>query len=309
LPATRSTPRPSAVALLLAIVGLVLAAGASATDAAAASRKAHPRAVTCAVTSSAPGILSGTYRGNVSVKGLCDVDGGRATVDGNLTVLPGASLVAAYALNDRSHTGVSSLLVRHNLLVQAGASAILGCEPDQFECFDDPGQTKPTLSSTDIIDGSLQEQEPLGVVMHHGVVLGGITETGGGGDRGCASLGFFATIKYPTYSDYEDSTVHGNLVVRGLESCWLGITRVSLTGNMSIVDDQLAEPDAIEILSNKITGNLTCEGNSHVWDSTDYEKTLWPRAPEPDSVGGSRIGECVLASPAVEGGPLGPGPF
>jgi hypothetical protein len=64
------------------------------------------------------------------------------------------------------------------------------------------------------------------------------------------------------YSDFEDVTVGGNLSVAGLDSCWLGTMRVQTGGSVSFVHDTLADPDAMEVGSNLIAGNLTCVGNS-----------------------------------------------
>jgi len=88
------------------------------------------------------------------------------------------------------------------------------------------------------------------------------------------------------------------------------MARDHVKGNMHVVNDQLIDPDAVEILSNQIGGNLLCQQNSNVWDSFDLSDTgLYPRQPAPNSVNGNRVGRCVLASPATEGGPPGPGPF
>jgi hypothetical protein len=84
---------------------------------------------------------------------------------------------------------------------------------------------------------------------------------------------------------------------------------VHVGGNLDMLHNQLADPDAIEIISNDISGNLLCQKNSRVWDSADLSESLYPRLAEPNSVDGHRIGQCVLASPASEGGPSGPGPF
>lgn len=71
-----------------------------------------------------------------------------------------------------------------------------------------------------------------------------------------------------------------------------------------------------------IAKNLSCSGNSHpaasapgaepVWDSTETSMTpgvIYPRRPEPDTVGGSRSGQCMVAAPTPLGAPPGPGPF
>ncbi len=39
------------------------------------------------------------------------------------------------------------------------------------------------------------------------------------------TTGIFATLESPVYSDYEDSTIGGNLRVTGLGSCWYGALR------------------------------------------------------------------------------------
>jgi hypothetical protein len=263
----------------------------------------------CAGTVASPGVLAGKYSANVIVQGACAVNGGAAIVAGNLTVRPGAVLVAAFALNDQSGNGSSSLTVRGNLEIQNGAAMILGCDPQSFACIDDPNHESPTLSSAGRVSGNLIEQQPLGVVVHNSTIAGNVVESGGGGGLTCEPSGVFALFGSPVYSDYEDSTIRGNLSVTGLDSCWLGVARVRVSGNLSMVNDQLADPDAIEILSNHIAGNLLCQQNSQVWDSAEESKSLYPRAPEPNTVLGHRIGQCVLASPASEGGPPGPGPF
>ena len=67
---------------------------------------------------------------------------------------------------------------------------------------------------------------------------------------------------------------------------------------MRVIDNQFADPDAIEILANRIGRNLNCRGNSMVWNSADLtEGELFPRLPEPNTVGGQRLGQCILASP------------
>ena len=69
------------------------------------------------------------------------------------------------------------------------------------------------------------------------------------------------------------------------------------------------EQDAIEILSNNITGNLICRGNSRTWDNGDISEHLFPRQPEPNTVGRNRKGQCVLSSPNTRTDKPGPGPF
>ena len=272
-----------------------------------ASHAVH--AATCSGTPASPGIIGGSYPHDLRVKGTCDVDGGRATVHGELVVLPAATLVAAYALNDRSHRGPSNLTVDGILRVERGATAILGCEVGHLACLDDPNQASPTLSSEVRIKGSLRATQAEGVVVHDAVVLGSVTQTGGGGGLTCTSTGIFAVLQNPVYSDYEDMAISGSLTVSGLSSCWLGIARVKIGANLDVVHDQLADPDAIEILSNTVHGNLACSQDSQVWDSSDVYSSVYPRVDDPNTVHGRRSGQCELVSPTAEGGGLGPGPF
>jgi hypothetical protein len=146
--------------------------------------------------------------------------------------------------------------------------------------------------------------------VHNTTIGGNVTQNGGGGGFTCEPTGIFAANHVPVYSTYEDGQVGGNLSVTGLTSCWLGVAREHVGGNLSAIGDQLADPDAIELVSNTVQGNLICHGDSQVWDSGDASPpALFPRTPTPNTVNGKRIGQCVLASPAEEGGAPGPGPF
>ena len=145
--------------------------------------------------------------------------------------------------------------------------------------------------------------------MHNSTISGNVQANGGGAGLTCEPTGIFALFGSPAYSDYENSTIRGNLEVSGVTSCWQGVIRDHVSGNVALLNNQFADPDAIEILSNQISGNLACQHNSHVWNSTDETEALYPRAPKPNTVRGFRSGQCVLASPATEGGPLGPGLF
>jgi hypothetical protein len=112
------------------------------------------------------------------------------------------------------------------------------------------------------------------------------------------------------YSSYEDDTVGGSINVHGLNTDWFSINRVTVGGNVSFDDNQMFDPNGAELHGNVVDGNLDCHGNSYVWDSGETNGvTLYPRTPHPNTVDGTRYGQCVLASPATQGGPLGPGAF
>jgi hypothetical protein len=265
----------------------------------------------CVGTDSSPGVLAGNYRSGVRIEGVCTVNGGSAVVHGRLTITAGSALIAAFALNDLTGKGASKLTVYGAVAVRKGATLIMGCDASTFACLDDPNQSAPTLSSADLIRGILNEQAPLGVIVHNSTIYGDVREAGGGGGTTCAvpTTGVFSEFGSPVYSDLENSTIHGDVTITGVHSCWMGVIREEVSGSVTVNQNKLADPDAIEILSNDIAGNLTCMGNSMTWDSADETANLYPRSPEPDTVAGTRSGQCVLSSPATQGGTPGPGPF
>jgi hypothetical protein len=281
---------------LLGICALALVVvGVGASSAAAKNHTGGP--ATCSGTLASPGVLSGTYSSNVTIEGICAAVAGPVLIEGNLTLAPGSGLNAAFA--------AGNVTVQGNLSVGRDAFMYLGCIPRSFACFDDPNPEHPTLSSASTVEGNLSETQPLGVVVHNSTIGGNVQQTGGGGGTTCENPP--PTFPFGVFSAYEDSTIGGSINVIGLDSCWLGVARDSVGRNVDILQNQLADPDAIEILGNQIGNNLVCQGNSMVWNSNETEG-LFPREPHPNEAR-HRVGQCVLSSPLSEGGPLGPGPF
>jgi hypothetical protein len=93
----------------------------------------------------------------------------------------------------------------------------------------------------------------------------------------------------PVYSDFEDTTVGGNLTIGGLQSCWLGTLRVHVGGSTTIVNNTMADPDAMEVGSNLISGNMTCFGNSAGGVATVQ---FGDGGAAPNMVGGWASGQC-----------------
>jgi hypothetical protein len=296
-------------ARLLALLATSGTAFALALATPAATTAAGPHI--CKGTQKKPGVLKGgTYPSGVIVKGLCEVNAGRAHVDGTLVLDPHSVLLAAFANNDRTHHGASGLTVSGSVSVEKGATLVLGCNHSSFPCFDDPNQSHPTLDRAGRVSGSVIAMAPLGVLIHQGRIGGSITQTGGGGGLKCVPEGAFHAFHSPVYSDLEDSTVHGSVTFSKLRSCWLGTARDKVGGALKFISDKLADPDAVEILNNTVSGSLVCRSNSKVWDSTEASMgSLYPRIPEPNTVHGKRRGQCRLASPVAPGAPPGPGPF
>lgn len=253
---------------------------------------------TCTGDLESPGVLAPSYAGNLMISGVCAALAGTTVVNGNVTVLPGSTLAAAF--------GSGKLVVNGNVVVQKDGTLILGCNTSSFTCIDEPNNEEPTLSSHPTVFGNVIANQPLSVIVHSATIGGNVSQSGGGGGVTCDQ---FSPLGFPYYSDYEDNAIGGNLVVSGLDSCWLGMARDTIGGNLLVLGNQLADPDAIEILSNTISGNLVCQRNSMVWDSADLSETgLYPRGYEPNTVNGQRVGQCVTA-PAITPGGSSPGPF
>ena len=93
----------------------------------------------------------------------------------------------------------------------------------------------------------------------------------------------------PVYSDFEDATVGGNFAMSGLTSCWLGSLRVQVGGSATWVNDTMGDPDAMEIGSNLINGNMTCFANSAGGTSGVQ---FGDGGAAPNVVGGIGFGQC-----------------
>jgi hypothetical protein len=250
---------------------------------------------TCSGTPDSPGVLA-TTNGSAQVSGFCTVSGGPTVINGSLTLLPGSGLLAAFA-----H---SPLLVNGSVYVRSGATLILGCDPQEFSCMDDPNAIG---SST--VNGRLVADHPLGVIEHRSTINGNVVQTGGGGGVSCDPSGIFNAFGSPVFSTYELGSINGNLTITGVASCWLGVEDMRINGNVTITNNQLADLDAIEVTAGHFNGNLSCTGNSAVWDNNEGPTGLFPRIPNPNVVTGTRSGQCVLASPTTSTGSPGPGPF
>jgi hypothetical protein len=160
------------------------------------------------------------------------------------------------------------------------------------------------------LEGNLDSRGSIDVHMHGVTIEGNLSVRGGGGGAFCFPDFHFSNI--------EDSQVEGNVTFSDVESCWLGIARVHVSGNLRVDNNQMADPDAIEILTNTIDGNLSCSGNQlfdtttpsvpaalhRPWDSFESPTPTNPdaRTPAPNTVGDDRRGQCVTANP-------GTGPF
>jgi hypothetical protein len=142
-------------------------------------------------------------------------------------------------------------------------------------------------------------------VVHTSSIGANVVETGGGGGASCTPAGIFAAFKSPAYSDYEDNFIGGSLAVAGVRSCWFGALRNRVLGSALVLANKMADPDAMEVVSNRIRGDFGCFRNRPAVQFGDSAGT-------PNVVGGSADGQCgfsVLkpnpkATPHTPAGPL-----
>ncbi|MEZ0096143.1 hypothetical protein [Streptacidiphilus sp. EB129] len=269
----------------------------------------------CSGTLTSPGVLAGTYKGDVVVKGFCAVNGGAAVVKGDLRIAPGGGLNATFALNDVAGSGTSSLRVKGNLLVGRNAVLAMGCLPQHSPCSDDPNAgTGGTLTGVNRVDGDLIAANALAVIVHASTIHGDVTQAGGGGGLDCSvpTSGIFSLLKSPVFSDYEDNTIGGDLRITRLRTCWLGALRDNVHGDLLDVRNKMADPDADEVHSNVVHGSISCQANSPVVQFGDAANGT------PNQVFDNATGECSFttlkhnpagdptATPPIPPGPLTP---
>jgi hypothetical protein len=224
-------------------------------------------------------------------------------VTGDVGLGSGSTLLAGFAKNDVTGSGTSGLTVDGSVAVGQNSTLLLGCYATSFPCLDDPNQKSPSLNSPQTVRGNVNASAPLGVVVHDTTVGGSIIETGGGGGVNCTPTGPFASFKSPVYSDYEDSTVGGNLWVTGLRTCWIGFIRDHIGGSVVYSNNIFADPDSSEVLTYTIGGNLICEANQPAVQYGDS-------GGHSDVVGGYAAGQCAFSvrvpSFVAPGSPTGP---
>jgi hypothetical protein len=281
---------------LKAVAGAaVLAAGLLIIPVAATSASAAPIGnFTCTGTLQAPGTLSGTFA-NVTVVGAC-LTVAPTHVLGNVTVTPGALFGGSV-----THAG-SPLVVNGNVTVLHNGVAFLGCFATSQPCMDD-NPNNPTLNGPVSIGGNLTALGALGIVNHDMTLGGNETVIGGGGGAGpdaCNTTpGGFAIAQSPAFTDTEDSTVRGNLVITGLRTCWMGTLRVHVGGNVVDTGNTFADPDANEVNTNVVNGNMVCLGNSPAVQFGDS-------GGQPNRVRGNTVGECSFNTLQPNPAPNGP---
>jgi len=250
----------------------------------------------------------GIYK-SMTIAGVCYMPAGTIVVRGNLTVAPGALLDAAATLGDPAAGPIlpATVVVGGNVTVGRGAVLVLGCSP--------AGGCEGV--TYDRIEGNLTAIKSQAVLMQ-GVSIGGdaTVRGGGGGVIGGPpnSGGCFAPTSRipkpwsedpalsqgpngtPQYTDFEDSTIGGNLTVIGVRTCFLASFRDRVGGDVTFAGNATSDPDGMELGSNLIGGNLGCFANVPAAQFGDSFAA-------PNMVRGSALGECgfnvVLRNPST----------
>ena len=237
---------------LLLGIGLLLVLGSLGSGALAAGQGG--------ATCSGGSIAAGTYK-SLKVTGNCTFDAGAAiTINGNLTVAAGG------ILNDHA---ASTATVHVTGNVKVGKGAVLG--------LGDYDEAPPHDSAT--VDGNITANHPLTLYLG-GITVHGNLISNGGGDP---------SRNFPI----KDDTVDGNLSLQGWSGLWLGVIRVEVGGNAIVSKNKSTDPstlpgsDSTEVMTNTISGNLICHGNTPAAQVNALDGGL------PNTVSGRKIGECA----------------
>lgn len=210
-------------------------------------------------------VHAGTYR-SLTISGSCTLAAsGTVTVRHDLVIKRGAFFNAATA---------ATLNVRGDVWVKRHAVTALGCSPD-LGC---------AATSDNHIGGSVTATGAWATIIHGETIKGDVSFLGGGGSQDCSITPILGQAPY--YSTVQDGTVWGDVTMRRVHTCWFGVIRVHVGGNVRLIGGRFGDPDAMEIVTNTIGGNLACFNNvpqAQVGDSTGA----------PNVVGGHKRGECA----------------
>lgn len=251
-------------ALALTGSGLILAQSAAAS----ALSFHHFGRTICNYGTVRPGVYA-----SLTVHGFCTLtDQGTVIVQTNLTVGPTATF-----------WGVTNgtLLVRGNASVGYGGTLDIGCNTLSVgpPC---------TVDTPDVIDGSVTGDRAKEVVFHSTGVKGSFSMVGSSTDTSCTATDPFGG---PAYYDFEDGTVLGNLTFTDVSTCWLGVFRTFVGGNMVLTGNMTNTTvpgiayDSPELATNVIVGALDCTGNVP-------NPTFGDSHGKPNHAGGGKHGQC-----------------
>ena len=278
----RAARLTGAIVLSASLVSVAL----SALSPGVASAAAVPAAYTCSGgTLLEPQVIpAGTYKSVTVADGFCVMQG-TYNITGGLTVEPGAFLDAAVAFGfpPYNYGAACNVFVTVSGGVRVGQNAA-------FYFGNGPGTSCP--NSNDVVKGGITATGAESVVVHGTTISGGISVQGGGGGTSCAPT---AASPFGPYTDLEDSQVNGGVSVSGLSTCWLGVIRDTVNGTVSVNNNTMGDPDAIEIGLNHINGTLACSGNALAFPGPGGvpSNSFDGSPPNPSVVTGAETGQCA----------------
>ncbi len=227
-------------------------------------------------------VPSGVYQSlTIDAGAVCwtDVAPGIVEVHGLLTLMPSATF-------DASEPGTAKLWVQNNVVVGTNAALFLGCYPG----VGTSATVEPLDCSADSLNGALVGTNALAVVVHNVRMRGDFTLNGSGdlagGGFGSGSCGLPALFGGPAFSTIEDSNVNGAVTVSNLKTCWFGMFRNTVRGNITVRNNSFDDEDATEIGSNSTNNTLSCSGNTPAAQIGDS-------AAPPNTARGPKLGECA----------------
>jgi hypothetical protein len=244
-------------------VALAVVVGGSAASA------AGPVSGRCSGGAIAPGVYSGLV-----VTGNCTITTA-VTINGNVTVADGAYLDAAYS--------GTRLTINGNVKVGTRAKLGLGCTFGYHDCG-----LIPVWLGNITVNGNIVANQALTMYLDYTIVHGNVTSNGGGD---------ISMVDHPPLEDglvlpIKDDVIDGNVMVHGWQGAWFGIIRDTVRGNVMASNTvgtrsgEGGELDSTEIVTNTISGNLICQGNSPAAQIGDSGGS-------PNTVSGNKIGECA----------------
>jgi hypothetical protein len=105
----------------------------------------------------------------------------------------------------------------------------LGCSP-AIDC---------EVTTNDRIYGNIVATNADAVIIHSTAIRGNVAIAGGGGGVNCDNN---EATGGPLYFDVEDSHVYGSVSISGIQTCWLGIIRDNVHGNVTDTNNTMADP-------------------------------------------------------------------
>jgi hypothetical protein len=167
-----------------------------------------------------------------------------------------------------------TLKVHGDVHVKSGAVFGLGCSAI------DGGCTPPDND----IDGELAADHPLALLIYSTDIGGHFALHGGAGAVNCDPSPALGGA--PVFSAIEDNLIKGEVSISGYQGCWFGFIRNTVRNDVKINNNTFADPDATEVVSNRVFGDLICHQNSpaaQIGDSSGSKNT----------VTGEKVGQCA----------------